>query len=247
MNISPGQGSPQMSEQKCTEISYESQSFGFLRVATAVPLLKVADCSYNADKIIELIRTAQAADASLIVFPELSITGYTCGDLFQQASLHNSALEALERITKASSISGIIFVGMPIKADDQLFNCAVAISAGKIIGVIPKSYNPNYKEFYENRWFSPASHSQLSEIRLLDQTVPFGDDILLEATDSKRLLIGAEICEDLWVPVPPSSYQALSGATVLVNLSASNELIGKVGYRRQLVSNQSARCIAAYV
>jgi NAD+ synthase (glutamine-hydrolysing) len=222
------------------------ESFGFVRIGTAVPRVQVADCAYNADRIIELIKASAAANISILVFPELSITAYTCADLFQQSSLHKAAEEALARIVQASGGPGLVFVGMPVKADDQLFNCAIAISSGKILGVIPKSYNPNYKEFYENRWFSPADNAQFNELQLLNQKVPFGTDLIFEASDCKRLLVGAEICEDLWVPVPPSSYQALAGATLLVNLSASNELIGKVGYRRQLVSNQSARCIAGY-
>lgn len=222
------------------------ESFSFVRIGAAVPQLRVADCNHNTDCIIELIHKASEENLSVLVFPELSVTGYTCGDLFQQSVLHTAAHEALLRIVEACRGPGLIFVGMPVKADDQLFNCAIAISGGKILGVIPKSYNPNYKEFYENRWFSPADNAQIDELRILDQTVPFGTNILFEASDNTRLIVGAEICEDLWVPVPPSSQQALAGATVMVNLSASNELIGKVGYRRQLVSNQSARCIAAY-
>lgn len=224
------------------------ESFGFVRVGAAVPRLKVADCAFNSQRIIELMEEAQRSGISILVFPELCITGYTCQDLFQQAPLLNGAIEGLESIRAAtkSKYKGLLVVGMPIAADDQLFNCAVAVHDGKILGAIPKSYNPNYKEFYEKRWFSSSENSQLKQIRLCAEEVPFGIDVLFEASDCDHLIVGAEICEDLWVPIPPSCLQALSGATVLLNLSASNELIGKCGYRRQLVSNQSARCFSAY-
>jgi NAD+ synthase (glutamine-hydrolysing) len=224
------------------------ESYGFVRVGTAVPRLKVADCDYNASQIVELLKQAQAAGVSLVVFPELSLTGYTCADLFLQAELRRSALEALSALASsaASVYAGLAFVGVPVWLDDQLFNCAVALQAGEVLGVVPKTFIPNYKEFYERRWFAPSDCTQAQEIILNGKTVPFGVDLLFCANDEERLVVGAEICEDLWVPVPPSSYQALAGATLLVNLSASNELIGKAAYRRQLVSNQSGRCLAAY-
>ncbi len=222
---------------------------GFLRVAAATPFLRVADCTYNAERIVGLMGQAEDEGVSVLVFPELSITGYTCADLFQQMTLQRAALEALAGIVKESNqaFRGLAVVGVPIALDDQLFNCAVVINRGHVLGVVPKSFIPNYKEFYEGRWFSAAATARSREIVLNSATVPFGTDILFDATDVEGFLLGVEICEDLWVPVPPSSLQALRGATVLVNLSASNEVIGKANYRRQLVVNQSGRCIAAYV
>jgi len=223
-------------------------SFGFVRVGTAVPRVQVADCKYNAEQIIKLMEDAEDARVAVLVFPELCITAYTCGDLFQQQPLRHASLEALDACLHATKtlFTGLAFVGMPLVVGDHLFNCAVALQGGKILGVIPKSCIPNYNEFYERRWFSPARQALVNKMTLLDQNVPFGADILFDSEDCEQLLIGAEICEDLWVPVPPSSYQALAGATLLLNLSASNELIGKAQYRRQLVSNQSGRCLAAY-
>src|SRR5205814_412103 len=143
--------------------------------------------------------------------------------------------------------SGLAIVGLPVAIDDQMFNCAALLCGGRVLGVVPKSFIPNYKEFYERRWFAPAASMRSRSIILNGQSVPFGTDRLFAATDVDGLIVGVEICEDLWVPVPPSSYQALRGATLLVNLSASNEVIGKAAYRRQLVVNQSGRCMAAYL
>ncbi|MBX9723420.1 MAG: NAD(+) synthase, partial [Candidatus Obscuribacterales bacterium] len=223
--------------------------FGFVKVASAVPRVKVADCKYNCERILELMEEAEKEGVSLLVFPELSITGYTCADLFQQAVLLAAAREALSTIAAAtiSKYKGLLFVGLPLALDDQLFNCAAAVQGGKVLGVVPKSFIPNYKEFYERRWFAAAENTTLTQIQLAGESVPFGTDLLFVAEDFEGLVVGAEICEDLWVPIPPSSYQALAGATVLVNLSASNELIGKADYRRQLVTNQSGRCLAAYI
>lgn len=225
------------------------EAFGFIRAGVAVPRLRVADCAYNAERIIDLMVRAEKSALAVLLFPELSVTAYTCADLFQQEPLRTSALEALSSIVTATKnkYKGIVFVGIPLALDDQLFNCAVALQNGKILGVVPKSFIPNYKEFYERRWFSPAENATLNEVQILGQKVPFGSDLLFAAENFDELVIGAEICEDLWVPVPPSSYQALAGATLLLNLSASNELIGKSAYRRQLVSNQSGRCLAAYL
>jgi NAD+ synthase (glutamine-hydrolysing) len=196
-----------------------------------------------------MLSRAESEGVALLVFPELSLTGYTCADLFQQTTLHKGALTALQRVTVASNevFSGLAIVGLPLVVDDQLFNCAVLLHRGRMLGVVPKSFLPNYKEFYERRWFAAAATARSREIVLNGQRVPFGTDQLFHAADVDGLRIGIEICEDLWVPIPPSSYQALRGATVLVNLSASNDLIAKSAYRRQLVVNQSGRCIAAYV
>jgi NAD+ synthase (glutamine-hydrolysing) len=222
---------------------------GFLRVAAATPALRVADCAFNAGQILLLMKQAEAEGVSVLVFPELSLTGYTCADLFQQSTLQRGAVEALSGLIRAGAdvFSGLAVVGLPLVVDDQIFNCAAVLHGGRVLGVVPKSFLPNYKEFYEARWFAPAATARSKEISLLGRAVPFGTDNLFAATDVDGLTIGVEICEDLWVPIPPSSAQALAGATVLVNLSASNEVIGKAAYRRQLVTNQSGRCIGAYV
>jgi NAD+ synthase (glutamine-hydrolysing) len=223
--------------------------YGFLRVAAATPMLRVADCSYNAEHILSLMMQAEAQGVAVLIFPELSLTGYTCADLFQQSSLQRGALAALEQLTQASKdvFSGTAIVGLPFALDDQLFNCAAVLHRGRVLGLIPKSFIPNYKEFYEGRWFAAAATARSQQVTLGGATVPFGTDHLFDATDVEGLVLGVEICEDLWVPIPPSSFQALRGATVLVNLSASNEVIGKSNYRRQLVLNQSGRCMAAYI
>jgi NAD+ synthase (glutamine-hydrolysing) len=222
---------------------------GFLRVAAAVPKVRVADCAYNCERLLALMTRAESEDVSLLVFPELSLTGYTCADLFQQETLRTSAEATLRQIAQLGMMvySGIAVVGLPLAIDDQLFNCAAVLLRGKVLGVIPKSFLPNYKEFYEARWFAPAAAARSREITVASHRVPFGTDLLFDAIDVEGLTLGVEICEDLWMPVPPSSLQTLCGATVLANLSASNEVIGKAAYRRQLVQSQSGRCIAGYV
>jgi NAD+ synthase (glutamine-hydrolysing) len=222
---------------------------GFLRVAAASPLLRVADCAYNAERILGLMKRAEAEGVAVLVFPELSLTGYTCADLFQHPTLQRGALDALGGLlqTGAAAFSGVAVVGLPLAVDDQVFNCAAVLRRGKLLGLVPKSFIPNYKEFYEGRWFAAAATARSREVVVLGVNVPFGTDRLFAAADADGLTLGVEICEDLWVPVPPSSHQALAGATVLVNLSASNEVVGKAQYRRQLVTNQSGRCMAAYV
>ncbi len=222
--------------------------YGFVRVGAAVPALRVADPEFNADRVIALLARAEAERVSVVVFPELCLTAYTCADLFHQAALQKGALKALTRIVAASrdKFSGIAAVGLPLAIDEQLFNCAAIVHGGRVLGVVPKSFIPNYKEFYEGRWFAAAANVRSRKVALDGDVVPFGTDLLFDATDVEGLLVGVEICEDLWVPIPPSSRQALHGASVLLNLSASNEVIGKAQYRRQLVVNQSARCMAAY-
>jgi NAD+ synthase (glutamine-hydrolysing) len=222
---------------------------GFLRVAAAAPTLKVADCRYNAEQVLALMARAEAEGVALLVFPEMCLTGYTCADLFQQQTLQRGAVAALEHVVTAGAgvFSGVAVVGLPLAVDDQMFNCAAVLHRGRVLGVVPKSFIPNYKEFYEGRWFAAAATARSRQILLAGAEVPFGTDRLFAAEDVEGFVLGVEICEDLWVPVPPSSFQALRGATVLVNLSASNEVIGKANYRRQLVVGQSGRCIAAYV
>src|SRR5262245_61283297 len=222
---------------------------GFLRVASASPPLRVADCDYNAEHILALMRAAEADGVAVLVFPELAVTGYTCADLFQHPALLRGAEQALLGLTRASAaeFTGLAVVGLPLCVDDQVFNCAALLHAGRLLGIVPKSFIPNYKEFYEGRWFAAAATARSKEVVVGGAGVPFGTGRLFAAADLEALAVGVEICEDLWVPIPPSSDQALAGATVLVNLSASNEVIGKAAYRRQLVLSQSGRCIAAYV
>jgi NAD+ synthase (glutamine-hydrolysing) len=224
-------------------------SHGFLRVAAALPSLQVADCSYNADRILHLMAQAEAQQVSILVSPELALTGYTCADLFHHPTLQRGAISALDRVTRegAGIYSGVAIVGLPLTVDDQVFNCAALIHCGRLLGIVPKSFIPNYKEFYEGRWFAPAATAHSRQIVLGGESIPFGTEQLFHASDVEGLVLGVEICEDLWVPIPPSSFQALCGATVLVNLSASNEVIGKAAYRKQLVLNQSGRCMAAYI
>jgi NAD+ synthase (glutamine-hydrolysing) len=222
---------------------------GFLRVAAVVPTLRVADCTFNSERLLALMTRAESEDVSVVVFPELCVTGYTCADLFQQDALRTAAVETLQQLTQLGMMvySGIAIVGLPLAVDDQLFNCAAVLHRGKVLGIIPKSFLPNYKEFYEARWFAHAAAARCREVTLAGKSVPFGTDLLFTATDVEGFTLGVEICEDLWMPIPPSSWQALNGATVLANPSASNEVIGKAAYRRQLVQSQSGRCIAGYI
>lgn len=227
--------------------NHDFRNFGFARIAVAVPLVKVADCEYNVQQMILLIKRAHEIDADVVLFPELSVTSYTAGDLFHQDFLLEKSKEALEKIlTETKHCNTLSVIGMPIACDDQLFNCAVFIQAEKVLGIVPKTYIPGYKEFYEKRWFSSANNLKSRKIKILGQNAPIGTDLLFKTDDFPALVIGAEICEDLWMPIPPSSYQALAGATLLLNLSASNDVVGKADYRRALVSQQSARCLAAY-
>jgi len=221
---------------------------GFVRVATAVPRLRVADCSFNLEQILDLLRQAEEQGVDLIVFPELCLTGYTCGDLFHQTALQRSAAAALVHFAGEAGqcFSGVAVVGLPWAVGDRLFNCAAVVHRGQVAGLVPKSYLPNYKEFYELRWFAPARLLPERTTRIGGQEVPIGSDLLFRVHDACDWILGVEICEDLWVPIPPSCYQALAGAALLANLSASNDLIAKASYRRDLVVNQSGRCIAAY-
>ena len=221
--------------------------FGFFRVAAAVPELRVADTGFNASQIIALLKDAEAAEAAAVVFPELAVTGYTCGDLFQQKRLLDGAATAIASITAATAKMKIVAaLGAPFPLGHSLYNCAFVIHAGKVLGIVPKSFIPNYREFYEKRWFSPAADdSTPSCVAFMNKEVPFGTDLLFDC--GAPLKIGVEICEDLWGVVPPSSLHCLAGATLTLNLSASDELVGKADYRRDLVKQQSARCISGYV
>lgn len=224
------------------------KEFGFIRVGAIVNKLVLANPLENAKEIIKEIKKANKLGVSIVVTPELSLTGYTCGDLFLQDKLLNDSEKALEEVLeKTKNIDIISILGMPIKHDNQLFNCAIVISKGKILGIIPKTYIPNYQEFYEARWFSSSKDLKSYNIKILGQTVPITTNILFQDKSLKEASFAIEICEDLWTVNPPSNNHALAGATMIFNLSSSNELIGKQEYRKNLVSSQSARTISAYI
>lgn len=218
---------------------------GFVRVGAAIPSVSIADCHNNTKSISNLIKQAHEQGAEIVCFPELSITAYTCGDLFlNQLLLDESELALNWLIEETSSLDIVSIVGMPVRLLNQLFNAAVVFQQGKILAVVPKTYLPNNNEFYEKRWFASALDTNEKSIELAKQTAPFGKDIILRSSD---LSFSIEICEDLWMPIPPSSNQSLAGSQLVFNLSASNELINKHCYRKQLVAQQSARCVAGYV
>ena len=220
---------------------------GFIRAGVAVPKLQVADPTFNCRQILDLSFKAASQKVNVLLFPELSITGYSSGDLFHQRLLLEAAEKELtELLQGTNSLEMVIAAGMPVRADNQLFNCAVVFFKGRILGIIPKTFIPNYNEFYEKRWFSSSVHRISDKISLCGQEVPFCENLLFKDAGSE-LVIGVEICEDLWVPIPPSSNHALNGANLLLNLSASNEVVGKAAYRKSLVAGQSAKCIAAYL
>ena len=227
---------------------FDLHRHGFVRVAVAVPRCRVADPDFNAGETIALLREAAARGASVVAFPELGLAAYTCDDLFHQHALLEACETALARVVAASvDCPALAVVGLPLRAGHLLFNCAAVVHRGRVLGVVPKSYLPNYGEFYEARQFNPADHAACDEIELCGARVPFGAGLLFEAADRPLLTLHVEICEDLWVPVPPSSFAALGGATLLVNLSASNITLGKSAYRHALAASQSARCLAAYL
>ncbi|MBQ3244102.1 MAG: NAD(+) synthase [Bacteroidaceae bacterium] len=218
---------------------------GFVKVASAIPKVKVADCRYNIVEINRLIQEAATSDVQIIVFPELSITGYSCGDLFFQQVLQEDALLGMLEIAERTAHLDIIsIVGLPIVIGHQLLNTAAVIQRGHILGLVPKSYLPNYKEFYEQRWFTSAFDNQISEYDIHGEHIPVGNDLLFS---TREVTFGIEICEDLWAPIPPSSYLATQGAEILFNLSASDECVGKHKYLRNMISQQSGRLIAGYV
>jgi len=221
----------------------------FARVAVCIPEVRVADPAFNAGKTIALLEEAGRRGAILALYPELGLSAYSCEDLFHQQALLDGTKAGLAQVVTASrEIPVIAVVGAPLVVDSLLYNCAVVVHRGRILGVTPKTYLPNYREFYELRQFTPGDSAVRQTIDLLgQQDVPFGARLVFQAENQPLLAFHAEICEDLWTPIPPSSYAALAGATVLLNLSASNVTVGKDDYRRQLGSNQSARCLAAYL
>lgn len=225
--------------------------FEFIRTALAVPDIEVANVEYNLGKITEKLEEAEKRGADIVVFPELSLTGYTCADLFFQKSLYDSCKKAVSKLVSFSVGLDFVFaVGSPVKINGQLYNCAVVIGAGKVLGIVPKTFMPNYNEFYEKRWFSTSEDLNTdfissSELGLSKEyEIPVGRDLIFSVNGEYKF--AAELCEDLWTPVPPSSFAALGGAELIINLSASNETISKRSYRRELVKQQSARTLCAY-
>jgi len=225
-------------------------SHGFARVAAAVPHVRIGDPAFNADRTLALAGEASETGAALVIFPELGISGYSIDDLLHQTALLDGVVDGIERIVAGStSLEPVIVVGAPLRFEYGVFNTAVVIHRGSVLGVVPKSYLPEYREFYEKRQFRAARDAVGDRIRLFgsSEEVPFGADLLFAAGDLPAFVLHVEICEDLWVPIPPSTYGALAGATVLANLSASNITIGKAGFRRELCASQSARTIAGYL
>ena len=223
---------------------------GFVKIAAATPDLRVADCAYNASEIIKQAKQAAAKGAHLIVFPELCLTGYTCGDLFLQQTLLDGALAALETVCRETAgLNAAVVVGLPLMQQGKLFNVAAVLCGGKIEGLVPKQFIPNYSEFYEQRHFTSGAGVPFQTVSLLGQDTLFagGEPLVFQCADMPEFTLGVEICEDLWVANPPSTRLAQAGATVIVNLSASDEIIGKASYRRDLVRQQSARLLCAYL
>lgn len=218
---------------------------GFVRVAAAIPEIRVADCAFNVSRISALIQKAETEKVQVVCFPELSVTGYTCSDLFFQQRLIADAEEALNQLQLITfTTTSVIIVGGPLRIQNQLFNTAVVIQGGRILGIVPKTHLPNTNEFYEKRWFSPSTSTNIQSVNIAGQNVPFGTNLLFS---DDKFSFAIELCEDLWVPIPPSSQHAIHGAEIIFNLSASNELTGKNNYLRQLIEQQSARCNAGYV
>jgi NAD+ synthase (glutamine-hydrolysing) len=224
------------------------KTYGFIKVACASPKTMVSDCNYNTEQIMEQMSIAKDEKSAVLLFPELSITGYTCGDLFFQNTLLSSALESLEKIKVHSQYMDLLtVVGLPIQLNNAIYNVLAVVLNGQLLGLIPKTYLPNYNEFYEQRWFKSSFNLLDEDVNILGEWVPIGNNILFSHTSITNLKIGVEVCEDLWSPIPPSTALSLNGATLILNGSASNDLIGKHQYREQIISTQSAKTISAYL
>lgn len=218
-----------------------------VRVCVATPELRIADVAFNARELLAQLSKASVAKAQLVVFPELCLTGYSCGDLFASPHLQNQALAGLLDVAGATRVGPACVVGLPVAQGGRLFNCAAVCAEGRVLGVVPKTHLPSYGEFYEKRWFAPASAATAATVRIGDQDVPFGSRLLFKDHRQPDFVLAVEICEDLWAVEPPSGAAALAGATVIANPSASNELVGKAAYRADLVRQQSARALCAYL
>ncbi len=225
-----------------------NKKYGYVRVAASVPELRVANVEFNTNEIIKEIKVLDNEVVQIVTFPELCITGYTCADLFSQDILLNKALDGLKKILDETSKLDIISIlGVPIVCDNQLFNCGVVINKGEVLGIVPKTYIPNYGEFYEKRWFSTSNTLRSKSIKLFGKDVPIGTDLVFSDIEDKKFTFGIEVCEDLWSPKAPSVEAALNGATMIFNLSASNEVIGKYSYRKNLINMQAAKNVCAYI
>lgn len=220
-------------------------NFGFVKIAAAAPLVRAGDCQFNLRQTQALLTRAAKEGADIVVFPELGLTGYTCADLFRQTLLLDEAERALAALAAATAnLPCLCAVGLPVRVENALYNCAAVFQKGEILGVVPKTFLPNYSEFYEKRWFRSGAEASVDAITLAGRETLFGADLLFACGEA---VVGVELCEDLWVPVPPSSLAALSGANIILNLSASDEVAGKHDYLKSLVLQQSARCCAGYV
>jgi NAD+ synthase (glutamine-hydrolysing) len=227
---------------------YSIYAHGFARAAVCIPHVRVADPNFNAEQTVGLARRASELGAAVALFPELGISAYSNDDLFHQDVLLDVTKDALARvIAESRDLSPVILVGAPLRFEGKLFNCALVIYRGLLLGIVPKTFLPNYREFYEKRQFNSGRNAVRREVSFLGRMVPFGNDLIFDATSYADFSIHVEICEDVWTPIPPSTYAALAGATVLTNLSASNITIGKADYRRDLCASQSGKCIAAYL
>lgn len=225
-----------------------NKKFGYVRVASSVPELKVANVEFNTKEVIKEIKSLDKEGVQIVTFPELCLTGYTCADLFSQDILITKSKESIKEVIDSTKLLDIIsIIGAPIVCDNQLFNCGVVINKGKILGIVPKTYIPNYGEFYEKRWFSTSNTLTSKTINLFGKEVPIGIDLVFRDINDSKFTFGIEICEDLWSPKAPSVEAALNGATMIFNLSASNEVIGKAQYRKNLINMQSAKNVCAYI
>lgn len=221
---------------------------GFIKAAAGTPKVTVADCEANGREILGIIREMEKEHAKVMVFPELCITGYTCHDLFWQRTLLDSAWNTLLFLAEETKdTDGLIFLGLPVRKNGKLYNAAAVLNRGRILGIVPKTNLPNYNEFYELRHFTPAEEGALDYIEVNGEDVPFGTDLIFACENMPEFTVAAEICEDLWVPMPPSISHALAGAHIIVNLSASDEMVGKDAYRRTIVNGQSARLVCGYI
>ncbi len=221
---------------------------GFIRAAVGVPRVRVAEPGFNLEQTLALAQQASEQFATVALFPELGLSAYAIDDLLQQEALLDEARDAVTELVGASrQLVPLLLVGAPLRFEGRLFNCAVVIYQGRVLGIVPKTYLPNYREFYEKRHFASARQALGREVEFLDQTVPLGNDLVFTARNIEHFALHVEICEDVWTPIPPSTYGALAGATVLANLSASNITIGKAAYRHALCAGQSAKCVAAYL
>ena len=221
---------------------------GLIRVAAAVPPVAVGNLKKNTESIIDMILDAEQKGISIVAFPELCITSYTLGDLFRQRSILEQSEAMLSRLLKqTTNTKALAVIGMPVYSSDKLYNAAAVVQSGQILGIVPKAFIPNYSEYYEQRWFASGLDVSGQCVKLCGQQVPFGTDLLFECVGIRGLVMGIELCEDLWVPFPPHAYQAMAGATLLINISASNELAGKGEYREELIKQQSGRFIGGFV